>query len=53
LKPAPFAAAKGAGFNFQESPLLLTPQDKLVNIVKQSQDKALAGEGGEDEDAQG
>ncbi len=43
-----FAAAKNAGFSFQESPLLLTPQDKLVNIVKQSQDKALAGEGGED-----
>jgi CRISPR-associated protein Csb1 len=53
LYRATFAAAKGAGFNFQESPLLLTPQDKLVNIVKQSQDKALAGEGGEDEDAQG
>ena len=35
-----FAAAKNAGFSFQESPLLLTPQDKLVNIVKQSQDKA-------------
>ena len=30
-------------------PLRLTPQDKLVEIVRKSQELALAGEGGEDE----
>lgn len=48
-----FDAAKRAGLQLQEAPIELKPQDKLVNIVKQSQEKALAGEGGEDEDAQG
>lgn len=44
-----FQAAKTAGFNMPEQPLCLTPQDKLVDIVRQSQNLALSGEGGEEE----
>jgi len=48
-----FAAAKNAGLQLQEAPIELKPQDKLVSIVKESQYKALAGDGGEDDDTQG
>jgi CRISPR-associated protein Csb1 len=42
------AAAK-AGFEFPSEPIRLTPQDKLVEIVRRSQQLALGGEGGEAE----
>jgi CRISPR-associated protein Csb1 len=45
-----FEAAKAAGFNLLEKPLHLVPQDKLVEIVRKSQELALSGEGGETED---
>lgn len=44
-----FDAAKTAGFDFLPEPLRLTPQDKLVEIVRKSQELALSGEGGEEE----
>lgn len=47
-----FAAAKNAGFDFAAEPIRLTPQDKLVAIVRRSQELALSGEGGEKEDGQ-
>jgi len=53
LYRATFAAAKDAGFKFQEAPLSLTPQNKLVEIVRQSQNLALAGKGDETEESQG
>ena len=46
-----FAAAQSAGFAFSAEPLRLTPQDKLVEIVRQSQKLALAGEGGDQDGA--
>jgi CRISPR-associated protein Csb1 len=52
LYRAAFAAAKDAGFKFQEAPLSLTPQNKLVEIVRQSQNLALAGKGDETEESQ-
>lgn len=45
-----FAKAKAVGFELQEQPIRLEPQDKLVAIVKKSQELALAGKGGEVED---
>jgi CRISPR-associated protein Csb1 len=47
----PSAAAQSAGFALSAEPLRLTPQDKLVEIVRQSQKLALAGEGGEQDGA--
>lgn len=44
-----FAAAKNAGLQLREVPIPLKPQDKLVEIVRQSQAFALAGKGGDDE----
>jgi len=44
-----FEKARAAGFNMQGK-ITLTPQDKLVEIVRQSQKLALAGEGGEKEE---
>ena len=41
------AAARDAGFMFAREPIRLAPQDKLVAIVKKSQQLALEGEGGE------
>jgi CRISPR-associated protein Csb1 len=41
------AAARDAGFMFARDPIRLVPQDKLVAIVKKSQQLALEGEGGE------
>jgi CRISPR-associated protein Csb1 len=40
-------AARRAGFRLPGQPIVLTPQPKLVDIVKQSQRYALAGQGGE------
>jgi len=42
-------AAKKAGFALPAEPLRLTPQEKLVHIVRESQKLALSGEGGEQE----
>ncbi|MDN5870962.1 MAG: type I-U CRISPR-associated RAMP protein Csb1/Cas7u [Nitrococcus sp.] len=44
-----FEAAREAGFALSVEPLRLTPQDKLVEIVRRSQELALRGEGGEEE----
>ncbi|MBZ5603891.1 MAG: type I-U CRISPR-associated protein Cas7 [Acidobacteriia bacterium] len=44
-------AARKAGFTFSSMPLVLKPQAKLVKIVQQSRDLALAGEGGETAEA--
>jgi CRISPR-associated protein Csb1 len=41
------AAARDGGFTFASTPVVLKPQAKLVKIVKDSRDLALAGEGGE------
>jgi CRISPR-associated protein Csb1 len=43
------AAARQVGLASRTEPLKLTPQDKLVAIVRQSQELALAGDGGDDE----
>ncbi|MBK8175997.1 MAG: type I-U CRISPR-associated protein Cas7 [Rhodospirillales bacterium] len=48
LYEAAVMAARGAGFAISAEPLRLTPQEKLVDIVRQSQRLALAGEGGEE-----
>jgi CRISPR-associated protein Csb1 len=42
-----YAAARDAGFTFAHEPIRLVPQEKLVAIVKKSQQLALEGEGGE------
>jgi CRISPR-associated protein Csb1 len=42
-----FRAAEGAGFKFPTRPVELMPQPKLVEIVRKSQELALAGLGGE------
>lgn len=47
LYAAAVAAAKEAGFSLAAESVRLTPQDKLVAIVRQSQALALQGEGGE------
>ncbi len=43
------AAAKAAGFHISAEPLKLTPQPKLVEIVRESRRLALEGAGGEAE----
>lgn len=48
-----FAAAQVAGFSLSADPLRLTPQDKLVEIVARSQELALSGEGGEEDETGG
>jgi CRISPR-associated protein Csb1 len=40
-------AAQDVGFTMSPEPIRLTPQDKLVHIVKESQKQALEGKGGE------
>ncbi|MCL6444089.1 MAG: type I-U CRISPR-associated protein Cas7 [Alicyclobacillus sp.] len=45
-----FEAAQAAGFNLATDPIRLTPQDKLVAIVRESQRLALSGKGGEAEE---
>ena len=42
-----YAAACDAGFAFAREPIRLVLQEKLVAIVKKSQQLALEGEGGE------
>src|SRR5262249_39100328 len=46
-----FETAQRAGFALSAEPLRLTPQDKLVEIVRKSQELALSGEGGEENEA--
>jgi CRISPR-associated protein Csb1 len=46
-----FDAAQKAGFNLSAEPLRLTPQKKLVAIVRESQNLALAGAGGSEDGA--
>jgi len=53
LYAAAFKAARGAGFNLSAEPLVLMPQDKLVEIVRQSQKLALEGKGGDADGADG
>lgn len=53
LYKSAFDAAKNAGFEFSTEPIRLTPQDKLVEIVRRSQELALAGKGGEEGDQEG
>jgi CRISPR-associated protein Csb1 len=43
-------ACRAAGFELSTTPKRLVPQDKLVEIVRQSQAAALQGKGGEAED---
>jgi CRISPR-associated protein Csb1 len=45
-----YAAARLAGFNLAEAPIVLQPQDKLVHLVKESQRKALDDTSGTDEE---
>ena len=47
LYKSAFDNAKEASFEFPPEPLRLTPQPKLVEIVRRSQELALSGEGGE------
>ena len=46
-----FEEARAAGFDLSAEPIRLTPQDKLVEIVRKSQALALEGEGGEADQA--
>jgi CRISPR-associated protein Csb1 len=48
-----FETARTAGLALSAEPLSLTPQDKLVEIVRKSQELALAGAGGEEDGADG
>ena len=45
--------AEDASFELSAEPRRLTPQPKLVDIVRQSQELALSGKGGEEEEASG
>ena len=47
LYAASLDATRKAGFNVAAEPIRLTPQNKLVEIVRRSQTLALEGEGGE------
>lgn len=54
LYQAAFGAARDAGFGMRAEPLRLTPQPKLVEIVRRSQELALSGAGeGADDDGAG
>lgn len=44
--------AEAAGFRFPEGPIMLRPQEKLVAIIRKSQQEALAGKGGDDSEAE-
>jgi CRISPR-associated protein Csb1 len=50
LHAAAYEAAQAAGFNLEATPIVLTPQDKLVHIVRESQRKALEDASGPDEE---
>jgi CRISPR-associated protein Csb1 len=47
-----FAAATEAGFKLDPTPVRLVPQEKLVAIVRKSQEKALKDEGGAEDDSE-
>lgn len=47
LHEAAFEAARKVGFDLVPEPIVLKPQEKLVELVRLSQQKALADEGGE------
>lgn len=47
LHEAAFEAALAAGFALDPDPVILKPQAKLVELIRLSQQKALADEGGE------
>jgi CRISPR-associated protein Csb1 len=51
LYQAAYDAAKKAGFSLSSEPLRLTPQEKLVAIVKESQRLALESKGGNQDEA--
>lgn len=51
LYQAAYDAALDAGFSLSPEPLRLTPQEKLVAIVKESQRLALARKGGDEGEA--
>jgi CRISPR-associated protein Csb1 len=51
LYTSAFEAAGAAGFGLSAEPIRLVPQDKLIEIVRRSQRFALAGEGGEADEA--
>jgi CRISPR-associated protein Csb1 len=51
LYASALAAAREAGFALPAAPVRLTPQPKLVEIVRRSQALALEGEGGEADEA--
>ena len=53
LYKSAFDNAQKAGFELPAEPLRLTPQPKLVDIVRRSQELALSGEGGEEEEESG
>lgn len=53
LYAAAFTAARAAGFPLKSGPLPLKPQEKLVQIVRRSQELALSGEGGDEENTDG
>jgi CRISPR-associated protein Csb1 len=44
------AQARDAGFTLNAEPVRLTPQPKLIHIVKESMNRALADQGGEADD---
>jgi len=46
-------ATRRAGFELRDEPIRLTPQPKLVAIVRKSQELALEGEGGEADEGAG
>jgi CRISPR-associated protein Csb1 len=45
-----FDAARKMDFDLSTQPIRLTPQDKLVEIVRKSQELALSGQGGEQDE---
>lgn len=53
LYNASVAKARNLGFNIAEKPTELRPQAKLVSLVEQSRNLALAGKGGEAAEAAG
>jgi CRISPR-associated protein Csb1 len=46
-----FEAAERAGIEIRKSPIELKPQEKLIGIVRKSQELALQGQGGDDSEA--
>jgi len=51
LYRAAYQDAARAGFDLSAEPLRLEPQEKLVEIIRRSQELALSGEGGDEGDA--